>query len=278
MICLLQELCLMVLFYLVCDIFLILDGKILYVNGASYGLAGGLQGGDTTAAGGPVFETSLYDPEAPSGSRWTNLPKSQIARLYHSGVVLTTEGYIITSGSEMQNYIDRDPNCFPQGLRNICTSPYEYRLERYTPYYLTTGKPRPVLISAPSETTFNSSILIEIEPGTTIDRVTFVRYSTTTHYLNTDQRFIELEIIGSSNDKVGIRMPSDGALAPPGNWMLFVLKDGVPSVAKTIRLAAGEPQSIPEDELKKLKSNGADGIHGSIWMTVFSMLCLAFLG
>jgi len=192
---------------------------------------------------------------------------------------LTTEGYIVTMGSEMQNYVDTDPNCFPRG-QNVCTSPYEYRIEKYTPYYLTTGKPRPVLISAPAEITYNSTVLIEIEPGTTIDRVTFIRYSTTTHQTNTDQRFIELEIIGTTAEgKVGIRMPVNGALAPPGNWMLFVLKEGVPSVAKTILLEPGEQQNIPEDVFKTLKKpnskNSADGIHGSTLMIMISMIFLA---
>lgn len=245
------------------------------MNGAGWGLAGGSQGGDTTAAGDPVFETSLYDPEGLPGSKWTNLPKSQVARLYHSGAILTTEGYVVTTGSENQNYIDKDPNCFPLGEKKVCTSPYEYRIERYTPYYLTTGKPRPVLISAPSEITFNSSVLIEIEAGTGIDRVTFIRYSTTTHYTNTDQRFIELEILGVGNGKVGIRMPLNGALAPPGNWMLFVLKDGVPSVAKTILLKSGAQQDISQEELKKLnpvKTSSADHITKSLWILIISMI------
>jgi hypothetical protein len=189
---------------------------------------------------------------------------------------LTTEGYVVTTGSEMQNYADAGADCFPKGLKNVCTSPYEYRLEKYTPYYLTTGKPRPQLISAPSETTYKSTVLIEIQPGTSIDRVTLIRYSTTTHQTNTDQRFIELEIVGTADGKVGIRMPSNGALAPPGNWMLFVLKDGVPSVAKTVLLRAGEVQNIPEDELKTLKKPSANGAAdkslGYAWMIVLSLV------
>lgn len=241
-------------------------------------MAGGSQGGDTSAAGDPIFETSLYDPEAPLGSKWSNLPKSTVPRLYHSGAVLTTEGYVVTTGSEMQNYIDTDPNCFPRGEKRVCTSPYEYRIERYTPYYLTTGKPRPVILSAPTELTFNSSFLIEIKEDIDIDRVTFLRYSTTTHYTNTDQRLIELEIIGKKKGKVGLRMPVDGAIAPPGNWMLFVLKEGVPSVAKTIRLHDGPQQDIPAVELNALKSSSDFNIHSSNWKIMLSVLlvCLLF--
>ena len=65
----------MVFFYQVKVTFLTLDGKVLYVNGVGYGLAGGSQGGDTSVAGDPVFDTCLYDPEAPRGAKWSILPK-----------------------------------------------------------------------------------------------------------------------------------------------------------------------------------------------------------
>ena len=181
----------------------------------------------------------------------------------------------------MQNYLDADPNCFPKGLKNICTSPYEYRIERYTPYYLTTGKPRPAIISAPSELTFNSSFLIEIKTSTGIDKATLIRYSTTTHYTNTDQRYVELDVIGLSDSKVGLRMPANGAIAPPGNWMLFVLKEGVPSVAKTIRLQDGPQQDIPEADMKSLRplKNSAKDIkmERSLWITIFSLCMLTWM-
>ena len=210
-----------------------------------------------------------------------DITKVQVARLYHSGAILTSEGYVITTGSEMQNYIDKDPNCFPKGQKNVCTSPYEYRIERYTPYYLVTGKPRPVIKTAPVDITFSSTFLIEIRPGVNINRVTFLRYSTTTHNTNTDQRFIELEIIGVADGKVGVKMPSDGAIAPPGNWMLFVLSNGVPSVAKTVYLHDGPQRFISDEDLKSLKPLTGDGIRisavGSSWTIMVLIMAVLWL-
>lgn len=226
----------------------------MFVNGAGWGVAGG-QGGDAQYAGEPVFDASLYDPEAPAGQKWSSLPNASVPRLYHSGVILSPDGYVITTGSEMSNYGDvygpnANPDCYPNGAKRVCTNPYEYRIERYTPYYLTNGKERPVITSAPSEITYNSSFLIEVPKGTKVTKVTFIRYATTTHSTNTDQRLIELEIIGAHDNLVGLRAPVNGALAPPANWMLFILTDGTPSIAKVIRLKSGpqtdfEPSLLP---------------------------------
>ena len=199
-----------------------------------------------------MFETSLYDPEAPTGQKWSSLPKSSVPRLYHSGVILTPDGFVVTTGSEMSNYVDlagpnANPDCFPNGARRVCTDPYEYRIERYTPYYLTNGKERPVIINAPTKLTYNSSFLIEVPKGTKISKASFIRFSTTTHSTNTDQRFVELEIIGMKGNLVGLRAPVDGALAPPGNWMLFILTDGTPSIAKVINLQSGDQTDFTLD-------------------------------
>jgi hypothetical protein len=235
------------------------DGRIVYVNGAGWGTAGG-QGGDTANAGDPVFEPVVFDPNAPTGRKWATWSKAKIARLYHSGVILTQSGHLITTGSEMQNYIDTqgpanatDRECFPFGAKKACTSPYEYRLERFTPPYLQTGKPRPVINGTNATLTYNSTFIVEYthQKDLKIDRVTFVRYSTTTHSTNTDQRLVELEILATRPDKLYLRAPENGAIAPPGNWMLFLLSEGVPSEARTINLQGGPPTFV------KIPTSGA---------------------
>jgi hypothetical protein len=218
-------------------------------------MAGG-SGGQAYNAGDPVFETSLYNPEAPAGRKWTNLARSQVARLYHSGIILLESGELVTMGSEMANYVDSNrPLCYPWGTQ-VCTDPYEYRIERFTPPYLLTGKPRPVIREAPQKLTYTSVFKIGLEQDLNINRVSFIRYSTTTHSTNTDQRLVELEILGQDSESLYLRAPRDGALAPPGNWMLFIMSDGVPSVAKTILMSDGPATyvEIPTDALPGTKT------------------------
>ena len=255
-----------------------IDGKVLFLNGAGWGVAGG-QGGDAQYAGSPVFETSLYDPEAAPGKKWSTVAKSSVPRLYHSGAILMPDGYVVTTGSEMSNYIDfvepnTNMNCYPKG-RSVCSNPYEYRIERYTPYYLTTNQERPNIAEAPLGLTYNSSFIIKVSPKVT--KVTFIRFSTTTHSTNTDQRMIELDIIGRNADSLALRAPENGALAPPGNWMLFVLADGVPSVAKVIKLHAGPQSDIDRNVFHDLFVNrSVKTFHGEFILGIFALFYLLF--
>jgi len=256
------------------DSVLLPDGKILFVNGAGYGLAGGA-GGEAGNAGNPIFQASLYDPKASAGKRWSALAAATVPRLYHSGAILTPDGYVITTGSEMSNYVDyagpnADPNC--QGRTRACTDPYEYRIERYTPYYLTNGKERPVIVTCPAELTYNSSFYLEIPKGTKVTNVTFIRYATTTHSTNTDQRFVELDILGGNETHLGVRAPINGDLAPPGNWMLFILREGTPSVAKVVNLQSG-PQTNVDLSYLNVKSSSSR----LTYPMLIAMLTIAYL-
>jgi hypothetical protein len=258
------------------------DGKILYVNGAGFGMAGGNQG-QVQYARDPVYPADLFDPNAPPGQQWTTLASASVARLYHSGALLTESGHVVTVGSEMKNFPDYYPtirqDCWPV-VERACTDAFEYRIERFTPPYLLTSNPRPVISTAPASLTHDSTFMIELGSGTdseSIDRLTFIRYTSTTHSTNTDQRFVELEILGREGSKIYSKMPPNGAVAPPGNWMLFALsKQGVPSVAKTINLQLGPSTSvvIPSTASAKGTKSGALGQKKEMmmaWMVVLGL-------
>ena len=254
---------------------LTLDGKILFVNGLRYGLAGGNQG-QTQYARDPVFAADLYDPEAPEGGRWKPLAPATQMRLYHSGAVLLETGHVVTTGSEFNNYYDywpessRKQDCFPAGP-SVCTDPFNYNIERFTPPYLANATNRPVIVNAPAQGTYGSLIEVELDATSKVKRITFVRTSTTTHSTNTDQRFVELVVEAKSSKKLYIRLPSLPGKAPPGNWFLWALdQDGVPSVAKIVNLAIGPVNNvaIPPD------ANAAYSTRVSIFIIAFA-LCLS---
>ncbi|KAJ3278983.1 hypothetical protein HK104_001867 [Borealophlyctis nickersoniae] len=247
------------------DNVLLPDGTILYVNGASWGQSGG-NGGQVQYAYPPVFSVDLFDPEAPAGKQWTKMANATVPRLYHSGALLLPSGHVITTGSEMSNYVDFWPtpkaNCWP-AANTPCTDPFERRIERFIPPYLQTGKPRPEIASVPKTTTYGSVFKINMKTdGTKISRVNALRYATTTHSLNTDQRLVELVIMGKTKDALYVQAPKNGGIAPPGNWMLFPLQDGVPAVAQTVQLQIGEPtkETIPSDAQP---GNGKSGTAGA---------------
>jgi len=71
-----------------------------------------------------------------------------------------------------------------------------------------------------------------------IARVTWVRLSSVTHAINQNQRFNELGFTQAEGGLL-VTAPADGALCPPGHYLLFLLDgNGVPSVGKIIRIEA----------------------------------------
>ncbi|KAK5668281.1 hypothetical protein QVD99_005315 [Batrachochytrium dendrobatidis] len=264
------------------DSIILPDGKILYVNGAGGGVSGG-DAGFVENAYNPVMTPNLFDPEAPAGKQFSVMAPATNYRLYHSGVILVESGHVITTGSEMDNYDDywkhNKTECRPYNVTSYvasCTQPFNYNLERYAPPYLQRAEKsgRPVISSAPASTTYKSTFVVQIStPLKNIGRATFIRYSTTTHQTNTDQRFIELRILYTINSTIIVEAPSGPGIAPPGNWMLFVLdKTDVPSVAKTINLQLGsETHAEIPSAATNFSRNSAQGEFGSSikWMNYF---------
>lgn len=252
------------------DSVLLPDGKILYVNGLGYGQAGG-NAGQCQYAQRPELATDMYDPET---GKWSTLQNAVQRRLYHSGAILLESGHVLTMGSEMDNYDECWPipknSCMPF-TDLACSSPFNTKLERFAPPYLSqVNDQRIVIKNATASVTHESAFQLDLVDTKNVVRVTFLRYSTTTHSTNTDQRFVELVIVGKTSTSIYVTAPKL-MHAPPGNWMVFVLdKDGVPSIAKTVSLQIGAISSIPvPKEAKKnnaVKGAGILGLFGALVM------------
>jgi hypothetical protein len=245
------------------------------------GQAGGNQG-QVMYAQGPVFDTDIYDPAT---NTWTSAAKATNMRLYHSNALLLETGHVITTGSEMDNYNDYwpsaqnpnpNPNCYPRG-NSICTDPFNYNIERYTPDYLGKGA-GPSITNCPNIVTHGSLIQITVDSTTNVDRVTFIRYSSVTHSTNTDQRFIELVISAKTDTALFVKIPASTGMAPVGNWFLFVLnKDGVPSTAATVKLSLGSPTTATIPPGATTVKNEAASIEKTSWIAIFLSFVATFL-
>src|SRR5712671_24454 len=85
------------------------DGTLLLLNGAQCGTAGYAERTQATLqlpygmslATNPVLQPVIYNPNAPSGSRWSSagLGSSTIPRMYHSTAVLLPDGSVMIAGS-----------------------------------------------------------------------------------------------------------------------------------------------------------------------------------
>jgi hypothetical protein len=244
------------------DAVLLPDGKVLIVNGACRGYAGG------TAATGPAISydavkaADLYDPDTDS---WETLASASYERLYHSTALLLPDARVLVAGNDHRITLDRElerdarpcnnsvDTQFQKPLYKIGkisvpeTDPYraqtfEYRIEVFSPPYLCTGRNRPIIEQAPERISFGSEFSMEVTVGAVAEleigkiKCVLIKPGSVTHNNNMAQRLVELRILGTKKSQLSIHAPPDEKIAPPGYYMLFVLYDGVPSVAKFVQL------------------------------------------
>ncbi|KAJ1339503.1 hypothetical protein BSLG_005878 [Batrachochytrium salamandrivorans] len=141
-------------------------------------------------------------------------------RLYHAGAAFTESGFIITMGSDM----------------------------RFAPPYMQAAQAngRPIISKAPPSVTYKSSFIVEMVSSVNdVSRVTFIRQSSTTHQTNTDQRFIELKILGQQGSSLVVQAPDvpGRALQATGCYLLWIKQCSIRG--KTVNLQIGEATIIP---------------------------------
>ncbi len=162
-----------------------------------------------------VYKAELFDPDT---EEWATLAAMQVDRLYHAGALLLPDGRVLVVGSNPARRVN------------------EKRIEIYSPPYLFKG-PRPIIEEAPSQVAYGGSFAIGTPVAEDIDEAALIRPSSTTHCLNTDQRYVGLEITARDSNQITVRVPDNPNLAPPGYYMLFIMRKGIPSVAAWVQVS-----------------------------------------
>ena len=193
-----------------------------------------------------VKKAEVFDPETNS---WLLTAEATVARNYHGVALLMPDGRVWTaSGSQDHSGSQCGPNC---------TGPEktEERVEIFAPWYYGRSD-RPVVTSCaanmvPNGTPYN--VAIGSYQGEDINRVVLMRAASVTHSFDTDQRLIQLDILGKTASTVTVAGPYAAAVAPPGDYMLFALrqiaatgfKRWVPSTACWTRIATPVTPGAP---------------------------------
>lgn len=180
--------------------------------------------GGQARARGFSDDNSVLTPEIwnPQTETWRTVAPHFTPRNYHSVALLLPDGRVLSGGG---------------GLCGTCPTNHP-NIELFSPGYLFNADgslaDRPTILTAPSSTRYGNTFSVTTDAE--IERFHLVRLASTTHALNTDQRFLSLEFTRAGNAYT-INAPSDSNIALPGYYMLFALDpQGVPSVAKTVRL------------------------------------------
>ncbi len=198
------------------------DGTVLVTGGSRRGWA--------NCNSGDIFLSELFDP---GSERFHHMAPARYGRRYHSVAMLLPDGTVLSAGSS---------GGF--NLNNECIEPV-FMAERFLPPYLWKG-PRPRIVTvSPNDAPYGATWTLELESREPQGmRAALVRLASVTHGNDMDRRFLWLqeqgrEVLPDGNVRLSIAAPTNGSVAPPGDYMLFVLDGaGVPSQARMVRLVS----------------------------------------
>ncbi|KAI9850650.1 MAG: hypothetical protein M1838_005294 [Thelocarpon superellum] len=190
------------------------NGHVFITGGQSFGIPFSDNNLDLTP--------EIWDPDT---QLFTPLLSNSIARVYHSVALLMLDGTVFSGGG---------------GLCGETCSTNHFDAQVFTPPYLLNddGSPatRPAITSVSGSTVAVGGSLT-VTTDSSVGAMSLVRYGSTTHTVNTDQRRIPLSLETVGTNKYTFAVPNDPGVALPGAWMLFALNDdGVPSIAETVQI------------------------------------------
>ncbi len=187
------------------------DGRVLATGGTN-------SPGFSNPAGG-VHAAEVWDPDS---GNWTTWAGNQVTRVYHSTTLLLPDARILHAGSG-------------DGSDGGVSLPRELNAEIFSPPYLFRGA-RPAITSAPGAVGYGAQFFVATPDAGQVVRATLVRPASVTHSFDQNQRFVELAPVKVAGG-LKLTAPANGNLAPPGNYMLFIVNSaGVPSVSRMVRL------------------------------------------
>jgi hypothetical protein len=162
-----------------------------------------------------IHAAELFNPET---NEWTSLAPMTLDRLYHSNAMLLPDGRVMVAGSNPRSGVN------------------ERRIEIYRPPYLFQG-PRPRIETAPAEVSYGQEFEIDTPDAEDVDAVALIRPSTTTHCLDTEQRYVGLAFNRPGSGQIVAQVPGNKNLVPPGYYMLFIVHAGIPSTARFVHVS-----------------------------------------
>jgi hypothetical protein len=202
------------------------QNTVLLPDGSMVAVGGGI--GNTVADGnyavdpkGQQRRVELYSPVTKT---WRLGPAQIEDRGYHSTALLLPDGRVWSAGDEKHPLE-------PDGGWALTDT-----AEIYSPPYLFKGA-RPRIASAPSRVHWGQEFRVLADPRfPAADSAVLVAPGATTHGDDSTQRVVKLAVRHAVPGAIDLVAPPTRAVAPPGYYMLFILHQGVPSVASWVQL------------------------------------------
>jgi galactose oxidase len=184
------------------------DGTVLITGGTRGGGFVDINPADATR------NAELWDPKT---NQWTTLAANSVMRVYHSVSLLLPDGTVLHGASG-------------NALAGSSIVPDENNHEIFSPPYLFKGA-RPTITSAPSSVSYGQTFSVATPNAAQITQVRWIRIGSVTHAFDAGQRANTLTFTSTSSG-LSVKAPANDNVAPPGQYMLFILsRNGVPSAA-----------------------------------------------
>jgi hypothetical protein len=168
----------------------------------------------TPGVGIPVMKTEMFDPVKQT---WTIMASQNDPRTYHNTALLQQDGTVLVGGHAPINtlylYSINIPGFSPDFGRDPTFEVY------YPPYMF---HPRPTFSGAPAQVAPGQSFAITSPQAASIVSAVLIRRTALTHDVDGDQRSVVLPMTAGANGSIQLQIPSNQAVVPPGNYMLFI--------------------------------------------------------
>jgi hypothetical protein len=200
-----------------CNLVVLPDGRIAAIGGS------GRREPNTWWRNDPVMNAEYYDVET---NTWIGVtPQMARPRMYHSTAILLPTGHILTAGGEREN-VSGDP---PDTLNAQVLHPYYF-----APLY---SAPLEITGTSPALTMQYDDILrIDSKRASEVTQVSLIKLGAATHGFDMSQRYIRMTIQSQDENSVYVYTPKNAGIAPPGDYMLFIVSGMQISVARYMRI------------------------------------------
>lgn len=168
------------------------------------------------------------------------LAAEPVARGHHSSAILLPDGRILSGGGH-----DTDPAVQIRSV-DAWSPPYLYRADGTAAF-------RPRLYGAQDHVAWGQGF--EVACPDPVAGACLIRPGAATHTYNQDQRYVPLTVASQTGHQVVLNAPANAHEAPPGKYLLFVLRTdevsgkAVPSVARWVNVGAAKTSYATYDTL-----------------------------